>query len=156
MDSSTSQDRLVHRGSSTRSQPYLKVLITHSLLVLEACNVKPTHRKSLVGNLLMLLDLTFGPSFNVKRWFTGFGELSFRWVQICIGSPIRKSSFNVENLNRIQSNLQRATTQVKMQKWLLFAGSVVGAMNQSYVYSIPDPSIPMCYKPNIYDIEGFF
>ena len=21
----------------------------------------------------------------VKQWFTGFGELSFRWIQICIG-----------------------------------------------------------------------
>ena len=26
---------------------------------------------------LLMLDLTFGPSFKVKRWFTGFGELSF-------------------------------------------------------------------------------
>ena len=31
--------------------------------------MKPTHRKSLLGNLLMLLDLTFGPSFKVKQWF---------------------------------------------------------------------------------------
>ena len=38
-------------------------------------------------------DLTFGPSFKVKRWFTGFGELSFRWIQICIGSLMRRSSF---------------------------------------------------------------
>ena len=45
------------------------------------------NRKSWAGNLLMLLDLTFGPSFKVKRWFTGFGELSFRWIQICISSP---------------------------------------------------------------------
>ena len=29
-----------------------------------------------------MLDLTFGPSFKVKRWFTGFGELSFWWIQI--------------------------------------------------------------------------
>ena len=27
-----------------------------------------------------------------KRWFTGFGELSFWWIQICIGSPMRRSS----------------------------------------------------------------
>ena len=40
-----------------------------------------------------MLDLTFGPSFKVKRWFTGFGELSFWWIQICIGSPMRRSSF---------------------------------------------------------------
>ena len=31
-----------------------------------------------------MLDLTFGPSFKVKRWFTGFGELSFQWIQICL------------------------------------------------------------------------
>ena len=38
---------------------------------------KPTYRNSWAGNFLML-DLT-------KQWFTGFGELSFRWIQICIG-----------------------------------------------------------------------
>ena len=32
-----------------------------------------------------MLDLTLGPSFKVKQWFTGFGELSIRWIQICIG-----------------------------------------------------------------------
>ena len=32
-----------------------------------------------------MLDLTLGPSFKVKQWFTGFGELSFRWIKICIG-----------------------------------------------------------------------
>ena len=41
--------------------------------------MKPTHRKSWAWNLLML-DLTFGPSLKVKRWFTGFGELSFQCV----------------------------------------------------------------------------
>ena len=57
----------------------------------------------------------------------------------------------------IQSNLRRAITQGKMQKWLLFAGgcffagSVMRALSQSYVYSIP-----MCYKPNIYNFTGFF
>ena len=55
------------------------------LLVLEACNVKPTYRKSWNGNLLMWSDLTLGPSFKIKRWFTGFGELTFQWIQICIG-----------------------------------------------------------------------
>ena len=40
-----------------------------------------------------MLDLTFGPSFKVKRWFTGFGELSFWWIQSCIGSPMRRSSY---------------------------------------------------------------
>ena len=32
----------------------------------EACNVKPTYKKSWAGNLLMWSDLTLGPSFNVK------------------------------------------------------------------------------------------
>ena len=66
-----------------QGRPNLKMLITHLLLILEVCNVKPTQRKSWAGNLLMLLDLTFGPSFKVKRWFTGFDELSFRLIQIC-------------------------------------------------------------------------
>ena len=39
-----------------------------------------------------MLHLTFGPSFKVKRWFTGFGELSLRWIQICIGSLMGMSS----------------------------------------------------------------
>ena len=68
-----------------RVQPILKVLITRLLLILEVCNVKPTCRILWAGSLLMLSDLTFGPLFKVKRWFTGFGELSFRWIQICIG-----------------------------------------------------------------------
>ena len=55
--------------------------------------MKPTHRKSWAGNLMILLDLTFGLSFKVKRRFTGFGELSFWWIQICIGSPMCRSSY---------------------------------------------------------------
>ena len=54
--------------------------------------MKPNCRILWAGNLLMS-DLTFGPSFKVKRWFTGFGELSFWWIQICIGSPMRRSSY---------------------------------------------------------------
>ena len=54
------------------------------LLILEVYSTKPTHTKSWARNFLML-DLTLGPSFTVKQWFTGFGELSFRWIQICIG-----------------------------------------------------------------------
>ena len=53
--------------------------------------MKPIYTKSWATNLLML-DLTFGPSFKVKGWFTGFGELSFQWIQICTGSPMRRSS----------------------------------------------------------------
>ena len=36
------------------------------LLVLEVCNVKPTYRISWAGHLLMLSDLTLGPSVKVK------------------------------------------------------------------------------------------
>ena len=69
----------------------LKVLITCLLLILEVYSTKPTHMKSWARNLLMF-DLTFSPPFKVKRWFTGFGELSLWWIQICIGSPMRRSS----------------------------------------------------------------
>ena len=54
--------------------------------------MKPSYRRSWAGNLLMFSDLTLGPSFKVKRGFTGFGELSFRWIQICIGSLMRRFS----------------------------------------------------------------
>ena len=74
-----------------QGQPNLKGFITRLLLILEVCNVKPTCRILLAGNRLMS-DLTFGPSFKVKRWFTGFGELSFRWIQICICSLMCRSS----------------------------------------------------------------
>ena len=37
------------------------------ILVLEVCHVKTSHRKSWAGNLLMWLNLTFSPSFKVKR-----------------------------------------------------------------------------------------
>ena len=55
--------------------------------------MKPPFRRSWAGNLLMFSDLTMGPSFKVKQWFTGFGELSFRWIQICISSPMCRSSY---------------------------------------------------------------
>ena len=37
------------------------------LLLLEVWHVKPTHRKSLAGNLVMWSDLNLDPSFKVKR-----------------------------------------------------------------------------------------
>ena len=76
-----------------RGQPKLKVLITRLLMILKVWNVKPTCRISWAVNLLMWSDLTLGASFKVKRWFTDFGELSFQWIQICIGSPMCGSSF---------------------------------------------------------------
>ena len=50
-----------------RGQPILKVLITRLLLIPEVCNVKPTYRKSWVGNLLMWSHFTLDTSFKVKR-----------------------------------------------------------------------------------------
>ena len=41
--------------------------ITRLLLILEVWDSKPTYRKSWAGNLLVWSDLTFGPSFKVKR-----------------------------------------------------------------------------------------
>ena len=46
----------------------------------------------------MFSDLTLGPSVKVKRWFTGFGELSFQWIQICIGSLMRRSCLKVQDI----------------------------------------------------------
>ena len=43
-----------------------KLLITHLLLVLQVCNVKPISRKSWARNFLMWSELTLGPSFKVK------------------------------------------------------------------------------------------
>ena len=52
-----------------------------------------TNSYEILGENFLMLNLTFDPFFKVKQWFTGFGELSFRWIQICIGSPMRRSSF---------------------------------------------------------------
>ena len=67
-----------------QGQRNLKVLITCLFFVLEVGNVKPTYGKLWAGNLLMWSGL--GPFFKVKQWFTDFGELPFRWIQICISS----------------------------------------------------------------------
>ena len=80
------------QGQMRNSANLKNVLITSLFFILEVSNVEPNCRKSWSGNLLMS-DLTFGPSFKVKRWFTGFGELSSQWIQICIGSPMPRSSF---------------------------------------------------------------
>ena len=62
-----------------------KVKSAYNSLIIDPRSLQydPTPTKSLARNFLML-DLTLGPSFKVKQWFTGFGELSFRWIQICI------------------------------------------------------------------------
>ena len=43
-----------------------KVLVTHLLVALEVCNVKPTYSKKWAGNHLMWSHLTLDPSFKVK------------------------------------------------------------------------------------------
>ena len=68
---------------------------------LEVYYVKPICRISWAGNLLIWSDLTFGPSFKGKRWFTGFGELSFWWIQICIGSLMRGSNFKMRGKDQL-------------------------------------------------------
>ena len=56
--------------------PKLKSAHNSLLLVLEVCNVKPTYRKSWAGNLLIWSDLTFGPSFKVKRGYPNLKVLN--------------------------------------------------------------------------------
>ena len=41
--------------------------------------------------------LTLVSSFKVKRWFTGFGELSFRWIQICY-KTINIANIDIDNV----------------------------------------------------------
>ena len=79
-----------------RGYPNLKVLVACLLLVLEVCNVKPTYRKSWARNLLMWSDFTLGSSFEVKRWLIGFGEIFFLVDTICIGFPMRRSTFELQ------------------------------------------------------------
>ena len=77
------------QGQTGRAK--FKVLITHLLLVLEVCNVKPTYKKSWARNLLMWSDLTLGPSFKVKRGQPNFKVLITRllWVlEVCNVKPI--------------------------------------------------------------------
>ena len=72
-----------------RGQTNLKGFITHLLLILEVCNVKPTCRILWAGNLLMS-DLTFGPSFKVNDGSLALvsclsGGYRFASVLQCVG-----------------------------------------------------------------------
>ena len=77
-----------------REYPNLKVFITHLLLVVEVCNVKPTCRKLWAGNLLMWSDLTLSPSFEVKRGNSNLKVLITRLLLI----------LEVWNLNQLIGN----------------------------------------------------
>ena len=68
-----------------QGHPNLKVLITCLLLVLEACNVKPTCRKSWAGNLLVWLDLTFGP---ILQGQTRIAKLKSAYNSLIIGPKV--------------------------------------------------------------------
>ena len=54
-------------------------------------------------------DLRFGPSFKVKQCFTGFGESSFQWIQICIGSLMDGASFVASRETDFNSKLTKDT-----------------------------------------------
>ena len=101
-----------------QGQPNLKGFITCLLLILEVCNVKPTCRILWAGNILMP-DLTFGPSFKVKRWFDGF-TLSFQWIQICIGSPMCRSSLTYKSYkmvdNKSKTYLKKKEKNISLMK----------------------------------------
>ena len=71
----------------------LKVLITLLLFILQACNVKPTCRKSCAGNLLMWSDLTLSPSFKVRRGQPNLKVLItclLLVLEVCNGKPSYK------------------------------------------------------------------
>ena len=59
---------LCHHGPLSRSNEYSKLKSAYNSLIFgpRVWDGKPTYRKSWTGNLLVWLDLTFGPSFKVK------------------------------------------------------------------------------------------
>ena len=77
-----------------------KIKSAYNLLVIDIrglqCETNSYEIMGLESSVVKMLKLTFGPSFKVKRWFTGFGELFFLWIQICMGSPMRRSSSTVD------------------------------------------------------------
>ena len=70
----------------------------YNLLIIgpRGCNVKPTHRKSWAGNLLMWSDLTLSPSFKVK-----WGQLNLKVIitrlllvlEVCNVKPTYRKSW---------------------------------------------------------------
>ena len=60
------------------------MLITRLILVLEVWDGKPAYRKSRAGNLWVLSDLTFDPSFKVKR---GYPNLKVLITHLLLYSP---------------------------------------------------------------------
>ena len=109
--------------------------------------MKPTYRRSWAGNLLMFSDLTLGPSFKVKQWFTGFGELSFRWIQICIGSPMRRSSCLWDGFFRQSDTLfafQHLYTQSDWQDWHISFASGLLWQRSGHIFVLVDQESKLC------------
>ena len=66
------------------------------IMVLEVCNVKPTHRKSWAGNLLMWSHLTLDPSFKVKQGYPDLKVLIARLLlvlEVCNVKPTYRKSW---------------------------------------------------------------
>ena len=55
--------------------------------------------KSAYNSLIIGPRVDLWPFPQGQQWFTEFGELSFRWIQICIGSPMRMSSYTLESFS---------------------------------------------------------
>ena len=71
------------------------LLLTCLLLVLEIYSTKPTNTKSWARNLQML-NLTLSPPSRSDDGSLALVSCLFRWIQICIGSPMRRSSLLLE------------------------------------------------------------
>ena len=67
----------------------------------------------------MQSNLALGPSFKVKQWFTGFDELSFHWIQICIGSPMHVLGLVFFNLFFRMKNFSSKSTRPRDMRFLL-------------------------------------
>ena len=65
--------------------------------------MKPTYRKSWVRNLLMWSVLASG-LLQVKRWFSGFGELSFQWIQFALVLQCARCSYYMTQGHRLVQN----------------------------------------------------
>ena len=72
----------------------------------------------------------------------GLGAL---WKNFVYHISLQRHYLNLSTVEAMKSNhLGENAKVVALHRWLLFAGSVMRAMSQSYVYSVP-----LCYKPNI-------
>ena len=76
----------------------LKSAFTCLLLVLEVCNLKPSYRKLVAGNLFMWSDLTLDPSFKVKQGYPNLKvliALSLLVLAVCNVKPIGNQGLGI-------------------------------------------------------------